>query len=74
LQLGSALSAASFWPTLTAWKFIPNTVGTPGPGAPSCLSPWISLRIALTFFWSFSAVQTTLTVASNPSAFVISGV
>jgi len=29
LHLASALSFASFCPTLTAWKFMPNTVGTP---------------------------------------------
>src|SRR6266481_5114433 len=45
VQLPSDLSFSSFCPTLTAWKFIPNSAGTPGPGVPSCFSPLISLRI-----------------------------
>ena len=47
-QFAPLLDLTSFWPTLTAWKFIPNTAGVPLPGEPSCLRPLISLMTAAT--------------------------
>ena len=43
------LFSISFWPTLTAWKFIPKIVGTWVFLVPRWFLPSISLRMASTF-------------------------